>query len=165
MRSRIVCSGEPQAENGEFALMTWSPRTLLILLVTAGIWGCAAMVPERRIPVEKPGIQEEDVTEGQSGKFGGTEEPAQVPSEVSPGAPAETPYQPLEPGSRPPRRIPFRDRRSDRAELSVGKAGTIVLVDCHSVLLSGSIADGARNAMGTGIVQSPLGRQWTCDIG
>lgn len=143
--------------------MTRMLQTCLILVVTAGICGCATMVPERKIPVEKPRIQEEDVTEGQPGSYGaGEEQPPPMPG-VAPSPPIETPSQPIEPGSRPPRRIPFRDRRSDRADGSTGKEGTIGLAECLCMILGSSLADGPREKIDPATVAALLVHQRTSD--
>jgi len=110
--------------------MIWlALRTWTMVCLVAGMWGCAAMVPERKVPLEKSRIQEEDITEGQSR---GAEEPGRVQPETSPGFQPESPVQPIEPGARPPRRLKFRDRGFDPRDDLNRNAGTIGTRDCLS---------------------------------
>lgn len=111
--------------------MIWvALRTWAVVCIFAGVFGCAAIVPERRVPLEKSRIQEEDITDGQS--HGNTEEPAHVQPEIAPGSPQESPLQPMEPGSRPPRRLKFRDRGYEPGDDLIRKAGTIETRGCLS---------------------------------
>jgi hypothetical protein len=125
------CSGASTTGMKELSMKCWALRAWLILLVIAGIWGCASMAPERKMPVDSPRINEEDVTEEQAGQTrGGSEERGPVSPEVSPAAPDESPSQPMDPGSRPPRRLKFRDRGMDKTDRSIRKAGTIGSTEC-----------------------------------
>jgi hypothetical protein len=126
--------------------MIWlALRTWTIVCIAAGIWGCATMVPERKVPLEKSRIQEEDITEGQAAPSPGPEEPANVQPAPAPGYPSESPFQPAEPGSRPPRRLKFRDRGFEPSDGVIRNAGTIDMTDCLSkVMLYGSNRDSLR---------------------
>jgi hypothetical protein len=68
------------------------------------------MLPERKAPADSQRILEEDVPD--SGKVQPRPDESQPPSNLeSPGGP---PAETLPPGSRPPRRLKFRDRGMDR---------------------------------------------------
>lgn len=68
------------------------------------------MLPERKVPAESPRIQEEDVPDR------GSVHPRPDAGQEQPNldVPASPPAEIVPPGSRPPRRLPFKDRRLER---------------------------------------------------
>ncbi len=90
-------------------MVSKSFRVILFLILAAWLWGCSAIVPERKTPSGGTKILEEDVTDdratqphvGDETPPGGTESVPAV-EEAPPG---------VQPEHRPPRRIKWRDRK------------------------------------------------------
>jgi hypothetical protein len=84
-------------------------QVILFLVLAAWLWGCSAIVPERKTPSGGSKILEEDVTDDRATRPGVGDEGLSGPSESHPsaeGAPAG-----VQPEHRGPRRIKWRDQK------------------------------------------------------
>jgi hypothetical protein len=91
-------------------MLMWLVRLLLLVAVLLWVSGCSTMVPERKVPTESPRILEEDVPDG--GAVHPKPDEGREPSDME--SPAAPPGEITPPGSRPPRRLPFKDRGLER---------------------------------------------------
>jgi len=91
-------------------MFTWLVRLMLPVAVLLWFPCCSTMVPERKVPTDIPRILEEDVPD--SGSVHPKSDEGQPPSNLE--TPATPPAEITPPGSRPPRRLPFKDRTLER---------------------------------------------------
>jgi hypothetical protein len=90
---------------GEVSMFMWLVRSTLLVTVLLWVSGCSTILPERKTPVESPKILEEDLPAPKS-------EDGQAPSHLD--FPASPQQEGSPPGTRPPRRLKFRDRGLER---------------------------------------------------
>ena len=93
-------------------MLTWLVRSLLPVAVLMWVSCCSTMVPERKVPTESPRILEEDVPD--RGSVHPKSDEGQPPFNLE--TPAIPPTEITPPGSRPPRRLPFKDRSLERGK-------------------------------------------------
>jgi hypothetical protein len=94
---------------GEVFMFRWLVRLILPVAFLVWVPCCSTMVPERKVHPENPRILEEDVPDGSIHPKSDEE---QTPSDLE--TPTIPPSDITPPGSRPPRRLPFKDRSLDR---------------------------------------------------
>lgn len=106
----MPCPSRTKTVQGEVFMFTWLVRSIMLATVLLWISGCSTILPERKVPAESPKILEEDVPD--SGSVRPKSDDDQAPSNLE--GPASPPAEYVPPGSRPPRRLPFKDRRLER---------------------------------------------------